>query len=72
MAVDTRNKRFSMLGFGQAWASPYVMPDPSGGFDTELERVQLAYLYAGISPSGAPPPSDSGDLLILMSRRRRR
>ena len=71
MAVDTRNKRFSMLGFGKAWASPYVLPDPSGGFDTELERTQLVYLYAGISPSGELPPQ-GGDGFSLMSRRRRR
>ena len=71
MAVDTRNKRFSMLGFGQAHGYPYVLPDPSGGFDTELERTQLAYLYAGISPSGAPLVVD-GSAFLFHGRRRRR
>jgi hypothetical protein len=61
-----------MLGFGQAHGFPYVMPDPSGGFDTELERTQLVYLYAGISPSGVLPAGDGSDMLLLLSRRRRR
>ena len=61
-----------MLGFGQARGAPYVLPDPSGGFDTEFERVQLVYLYAGISPSGAAPPGSGGEMLVLLSRRRRR
>ena len=61
-----------MLGFGQAHAFPYVMPNPSGGFDTELERVQLAFLYAGISPSGAAPPAEGADILLFIARRRRR
>lgn len=53
MAVDTRKKRFSLLGFGQARGAPLVLPDPDGSdFNTEAERLQLIYLYAGLSVSG--------------------
>lgn len=61
-----------MLGFGKAYASPYVLPDPSGGFDTELERVHLVFLYAGISPSGVVADTGGADGYLLRSRWRRR
>ena len=48
MAVDTRNRRFSMLAFGQAHGSPYVFPNPDGTINSD-DRAQFAYLYAGIS-----------------------
>ena len=48
MAVDTRDRRFSMLGFGQGWGIPYVLPNPEGSFDVD-DRAQLCYLYRGIT-----------------------
>ena len=52
MAVDTRDKRFSMLGFAQARGAPIVFTNPDGS-DAEdaTERAQYVYLYAGIDIS---------------------
>ncbi len=56
MAVDTRDKRFSMLGYGQGKSFPWVMPNPAGSnFDTILKRAQMIYLYAGISAGTGQP-----------------
>lgn len=50
MAVDTRNKRFSLLGFGQARGAPVVFRNPDGGnAQTVEERAHYIYLYAGLS-----------------------
>lgn len=53
MPVDTRDKRFSMIGL----AAPFrrMLPTPNGGFDA-ADRQQLQYCYRGIlfgSPSAA-------------------
>lgn len=44
MAVDTANKRFSLMAFG-GWHGR-VLPVPSGAFNTSAERAQLALSYA--------------------------
>ena len=46
MAVDTRNKRFSLLGFGQGHHVPYVVPNPDGAID-DVDRPQWLSLYHG-------------------------
>lgn len=51
MAVDTRNKRFSLLAFGKPL--PYVMPNPDGSFANANDRAQLVYLYHGLTPAAA-------------------
>ncbi|MDO8632641.1 MAG: hypothetical protein Q7R41_19330 [Phycisphaerales bacterium] len=56
MAVDTRDKRFSMLGFGQAWNSPNVMPNPDGAFTSGTDFEHLLYAYAGRSFDGNGDP----------------
>jgi hypothetical protein len=56
VAVDTRDRRFSMLGFGQAWNSPVVMPNPNGAFTTGEDFAQLLYSYAGVAFAGAGDP----------------
>lgn len=52
MAIDTRNKRFSLLGL--ALASISVLPTPDSGIDTEAERVQYLWLYSGIATVSVP------------------
>lgn len=47
MAVDTRNKRMSMISFGQIVRPTSPMPD--GGFSTSGDRAQLIYRYRGIT-----------------------
>ncbi len=46
MAVDTRDKRFSMLSM----ARPFVptLPNPDGAFSTARDRAQLAWMYGGL------------------------
>jgi hypothetical protein len=53
MAVDTRDKRFSMLGF----ANPFrlVLPNPDGTID-QADRQQFAYLYRGFYDGGGGGP----------------
>lgn len=53
MAVDTRDKRFSMIGIGSALFK--AMPNPDGGFASAADRQMLAYTYSGIA---ADAPSD--------------
>ncbi len=57
MAIDTANKRRSMLGL--ALASLIVMPVPNGGIDA-ADRQHMLGAYAGIpfaSAPVAPPPT---------------
>ena len=51
MAVDTRDKRFSIMGLALPTLSLYGNPD--GTIDS-ADRYQLLYLYSGISLGGAP------------------
>jgi len=51
MAVDTRDKRFSMLGFGRGFFMS--APNPDGGFASAGDRAMLAYLYSGIALGAA-------------------
>lgn len=55
MAVDTRNRRFSMLGFAQAHGAPVVFPNPDNDIDTLEDRSHFAYLYPGISIQSGQP-----------------
>lgn len=45
MAVDTDEKRFSMM---ELYALDDTLPVPSGGFDAAGERQHLMGLYSGI------------------------
>ena len=52
MPVDSRNKRFSMLGL--AFPAFRVLHDPDGtDAGSNNERIGYLYLYEGIEPSGA-------------------
>lgn len=53
MAVDTRDNRFSMMGFAQPTLS--LMADPDGSIDA-AGRAQMLFLYAGIELAGAATP----------------
>lgn len=57
MAVDTRDKRASVLGLGLA--SLLVVPSP--GTITQPDRQQVAYCYRGIAAGAAV--SIQGDLV---------
>lgn len=46
MAVDTRNKRMSLIGLGSP--IPTVLPNPDGAFNN-FDRAQLIWLYAGLN-----------------------
>ena len=46
MAVDTRDKRFSIMGLGQP--TPSVLPLPDGAIDTS-DRSFFIFLYSGIA-----------------------
>lgn len=49
MAIDTENKRRSVMGYGGA----VTYPRPDGAI-TKPDREHTTWLYAGI-PAGAPP-----------------
>lgn len=62
MAVDTRDKRMSMLGFGSP--VPRVLPDPAGGFDA-ADRAMLLYLFhEDLAPPG-PGPDPEPDAVAI-------
>ncbi len=56
MAVDTRDRRFAMLGLGQAWGSPVVFPNPEVGGVDSGDFEQWLYSYPGIQFAGAGDP----------------
>ncbi len=53
--IDTAEKRFSMLNFGDG-AHLHVMFEPDGAVDLD-DRQHLLDLYAGIALGGAVTPS---------------
>ena len=67
MAIDTRNERFSFIGFNLP--SVFVMPNPDGDFDVEQDRVQLLWLYPGFA-LGAPVEDVSPRYYLLRKRAR--
>ena len=52
MAVDTRNKRASVLGL--AMAVTLVLPAPDGALDAE-DRQQVALSYASLAAAAVAP-----------------
>jgi hypothetical protein len=54
MAVDTREKRASIIGLGLAAA--LVLPTPDASVVLQ-DRQQVAFAYAGID-AGEPPPAE--------------
>ena len=64
MAVDTRDKRFSMMGLGSP--VPRVLPNPDGTIGDQ-DRAMFIYLYHGIALGGAPAPG--GNLLLSFPHR---
>ena len=46
MPVDTRDKRFSMMGLLQP--VPSILPNPDGTIETQ-DRAQYAFMYHGIA-----------------------
>lgn len=69
MAVDTRDKRFSMMGLLQP--VPSIFPNPDGTINTQ-DRAQYDLLYAGITLESLVPLSRfySGMLSAKHVRRR--
>lgn len=53
MAFDTRNKR--MVAVSVLSGLTVVMPEPSGGFDTAAERLQLLKLRGGLTADIGEP-----------------
>lgn len=43
--IDTRQKRFSMLGWGMPWVP--TLPVPDGGFN-QADQQELLFSYSGI------------------------
>lgn len=60
MAIDTRDKRASVLGFGLA--SLLILPAP--GVLDQGDRQQLAYAYRGIQAS-APIPATPTEVVTV-------
>ena len=67
MAIDSRNERFSFIGY--QWPMAFVMPTPDGSFDIEQDRVQLLWLYPGFA-LGDPVPDAPPHYYLLRNRRR--
>ncbi len=63
MAINTVNRRFSLIGLGLAFVT--VLPTPDGNIDTAAERQQHISLYAGITAT--TPTADSTPLCLEAS-----
>ena len=64
MAIDTRSKRFAMLGF--ALIDTHLF-EADGTIDAD-DRASLLAMYGGIAKDNPPPPADSSlmdDKLII-------
>lgn len=61
MAIDTAQKRRSVSVI-QAYFSPTPTPDAAKPIEW---RQEVAWGYAGISPTPPPPVTGGGDLLLL-------
>ena len=49
MAVDSKDKRYSMIGFGSVFAGDLLLEPDGTAFGRETERVTALGLYAGLS-----------------------
>lgn len=67
MAIDTAQKRRSMISFGRMNYAERV-PEATN-FDSSQDRAQMMFLYAGLSL--ASPASGLGNLLKFWWFRRR-
>lgn len=65
MAVDTRDKRFSVISMGRPWTP--TLPNPDGGFAIQGDRQHIVYLYRGID-ADAPVATYHMNLTVLIDR----
>lgn len=66
MALDTRNKRASAIGYDMPFL--HVYPNPDGAI-TALDRQQIAWKYSGIAAS-PPTPGTRRVEWIIRARHR--
>ena len=69
MAVDTAEKRFSMINFGDG-TTIHLLPEPDGAIDLD-DRQHLLDCYSGIA-FGSPPVVVPGAAFKTVIRPRRR
>ena len=69
MAVDTAEKRFSMLNFGDG-TTIHLLPEPDGAVDLD-DRQHFLDCYSGIAFSGAVAAVKGGTILLRRRRRSR-
>jgi hypothetical protein len=62
VAIDTRDKRFSMMGLLQP--VPSVLPNPNGAI-SQQDRSMLLFLYHGIVAALPPTPLTFGVLSFM-------
>lgn len=70
MAVDTRDKRFSIMQLNQSWRDVF-MANPDNTIDTQ-DRAQLLWLYQGIALDALVVVIDTGNVIPRWRRRGRR
>lgn len=63
MAIDTRDKRGSAIGFNKPFGAVY--PNPDGAITSQADRQQAAYAYRGILAGGAAEGPQAGTLALL-------
>lgn len=69
MAVDTQDKRSSVLGVAAPWGAPLPDPDNTVG---EADRAHLAYAYSGLAADEPEPEPEPGEAADWFAQRRRR
>ena len=70
MAIDTAQKRRSIMRFGKVGVAINPIPDADGSFDAG-DRFHFLWLYSGLV-GGVAPATGEGDYIIIFGRRRGR
>lgn len=68
MAVDTRDKRVSIVAVSSPWRG--ILPTPDGSVSA-ADRQIILYYYSGVA-FGAPPVGGGGNAIWYPRIRRRR
>lgn len=67
MAIDTRNKRGSCIGYAGLFNRAHIWPNPDGSIASQADRQHNAYVYPGILASALVVVADyGGSMMALM------
>ena len=66
MAIDTTQKKMSLLNFGRGPGGPIVLPPADGSFN-EADKLQFLHLYSGLAAAAlilGPYCVEAGEVFV--------